>query len=395
MSRAFAGLGRLLIADFDRPAEQRVRIRCGYAAGWVSISVLGALFAVRLGLGLAVGAVSVVAAAFTLLADLLAAMILVASFWVSGRPATARTPFGHGRMEQVAPLLIAFVLFFLGVEIAREAAGALGGGHTSTYWSALPWILLGTAAVKEVLSRFVRYLGRHVDSTAIEETASHLRVDGFYALATVGGLFLGHLGHLPWIDAAIGLAGAAVILYLSFQNARHALIPILGQAPPAAFLERIRETSRTVPGVSDVHEIVVHDYGSLRVISLHAEISERHSPAESHGIAEGLEETLRRALGGDVIVHTDPLMALTPALAEVERRLRAIVAEMPQIKGCHDFRVVAHSEGKIIIIADISVDGALGDEERETLLEQLRQRAAGEFPEMAYSAFSLASRFSY
>lgn len=63
MSRAFAGLGRLLIAGFDRPTEQSVRIRCGYAAGWVSIAVLGALFAVRLGLGLASGAVSVVAAA--------------------------------------------------------------------------------------------------------------------------------------------------------------------------------------------------------------------------------------------------------------------------------------------------------------------------------------------
>jgi len=95
----FERFGRLLIRDFERPAAQEVRVRHGYAAGWVSILVLFALFGVRLGLGLASGAISVVAISFTLLSDLLASVVLVVSFRVSAQPATARNPFGHGRME--------------------------------------------------------------------------------------------------------------------------------------------------------------------------------------------------------------------------------------------------------------------------------------------------------
>lgn len=394
-SALFERLGRWLIRDFERPAAQAVRVRHGYAAGWVSILVLLALFAVRLALGLASGAISVVAVSFTLLSDLLASVVLVVSFRVSARPATARNPFGHGRMEQVAPLLISFVLFFLGIEVARESAHALTGTHATHYWWLMPWIVLATAVVKRVLGRFVLFLGRRVGSHAIEETAAHLAIEGAYSLAVVAGLFLGHYLDLPWLDGTIGLAGALAILYLSFRNARHALEPLLGKAPSEELLREVRDLARGVAGIEGVHEIVVHDYGQLRVLSLHAEISESLPAAESHGIAEQLEGALRRGLGGDVVVHTDPLMERTPAVEALEARFRELVAQVPEITGYTDFRIVAHSREKIILVADIEAGRELSDADRDAALARLRELAPAAFPELAYPVFNLTQRFSY
>lgn len=391
----FERLGRLLIRDFARPEAQEVRVRHGYAAGWVSILVLLTLFVVRFGLGYASGAISVVAVSFTLLSDLLASVVLVISFRVSARPATARNPFGHGRMEQIAPLLISFVLFFLGIEVARESAHALTGTHATHYWWLLPWIVLATAVAKRVLGSFVLFLGRRVGSHAIEETASHLTIESAYSLAVVAGLLLGHHLHLPWLDGTVGLAGALAILYLSFRNARHALEPLLGKAPAAGFLQEVRDLSKGVPGIEGVHEIVVHEYGQMRVISLHAEISETLPAAESHGIAERLEGALRRGLGGDVVVHTDPLMERTPAVDALEARFRDLVAQVPEITGYTDFRVVAHSPGRIILVADIEAGRELSDADRDAALARLRGLASAAFPELAYPVFNLTQRFSY
>jgi len=391
----FDRLGRLLIRGYDDTADPRVRLRHGYLAGWASILVLFALFAVRLWLGLAADAVSIVAISFTLLSDLLASVVLVASFWISGRPATARTPFGHGRMEQVAPLLISFILFFLGLEVARESLHSLSSGHEARYWALLPWIVLGTAAVKRVLGGFVLFLGRRVQSHAIEESAAHLKIEGMYSLAVVAGLVLGHYVHLPWLDGAVGLAGALAILYLSYRNARHALEPLLGQAPPADFLASIRAIAAAVPEVRGVHEIVVHSYGHMRIVSLHAEIPESHTPARAHQVAEILEHKLRTKLGGDIVVHTDPLMARTPEVEAIEARFRAVVDAVPGARGFSDFRLVAHSPEKIIIVADLEVDRELGDAEREAVLEAVREGATREFPELAYGVFHLMSRFGY
>lgn len=391
----FNSIGRMLVRDFDRPDDQVVRARHGYAAGWTSIVILILLFFVRLWLGLAAEAVSVVAVSFTLLSDLMASLVLVVSFWISGRPATSRNPFGHGRMEQVAPLLISFVLFFLAVEIGRESAHTLATGHEAAYWTALPWIILATAVVKMMLGRFVLFMGRRVSSGAIEETAAHLNIEGVYSLAVVVGLLAGHFFHLKWMDGTVGIAGAAAILYMSYRNARHALVPLLGEAPSEDLIKRAHAVSATVEGVSAVHEITVHSYGKMRVMSMHAEIPETYSPAEIHGIAEDLEETLRRELGGDVIVHADPLMEMTPEVAAVEEKLKTIINGIPSIKAYHDFRVVAHSRDKIIIIADLEVDRELSDEERSSALTALRQKAEEEFPNLAYPVFNLTSRFSF
>jgi cation diffusion facilitator family transporter len=395
VGRAADALGRRWVEGYDRVHDQRTVVGHACLAGGLSIAVLLILFAVRLWLGLAAGAVSVVAASFTLLSDLLASVVLVLSFRLAGREATEDNPFGHGRMEQVAPLLISFLLFFLGVEIARESLTALSGAHHGTWWPALPWVLLATAAVKQGLGLVVRHLGRRVHSEAIEEAAAHLRVEGIYTLAVIGGLLAGHGLHLPWLDGTVGLAGSAAIFYLAYRNARHALVPLLGQAPTREFLDRIREVSRRVPEVSDVHEIVVHEYGRMRVISLHAEIPEKAGTARMHGIAERLEEALRREIGGDVVVHSDPLMEMTPEVARVEERLREVLAAFPRVKAYHDFRVVAHSEGQIIIIADLATERGMGQEERTRLEAEVRQKVREAFPELAYSVISLSSRFSY
>ena len=104
-------LVRRLISDFDQTENKKVRIRYGMIAGWTSILVNILLFIIKLAMGLKSGSISILADAFHLLSHLANSVILVVTFWVTGKPATESTPFGHGRMEHVGPLIMSIFLF--------------------------------------------------------------------------------------------------------------------------------------------------------------------------------------------------------------------------------------------------------------------------------------------
>ena len=395
LEAANRGLGRWFIANFNDTDNKKVRIQYGLLAGWVSIFATISLFVVKMVLGLKAGSISVVADAFHLLSHLANSIILVVSFWVTSRPATARTPFGHGRMEHVAPLIMSVFLFVSGIQIGERSVHQVLEPHSIHYWSALPWILLATILVKEWVGQFVRYLGKRVSSHAILANAFHHRIEAVITLTVVGGLVTGHHYHRPELDGYIGVLVSAWLLYLGFNHGREAIVPLLGKAPGKDILQRIRETAKTVEGIDDVHEIILHDYGSMYLISAHVEIPEKFGSANMHEITERCEAKLRKTYGGEAVCHTDPLLEKTPEVQAVEDQFKEIVGQSPHINGYHDFRVIAESPERIVIVADIDVTEEVPEAEFEAIASDLESQVKVTIPNIAYSQFYVTPKFSY
>jgi cation diffusion facilitator family transporter len=383
------------IADLDDIDNKQVRIQYGLIAGWISVIAILVLFIVKMILGLTAGSISVAANAFHLLSHLANSIILVVSFKVTARPATAKTPFGHGRMEHVAPLIMSIFLFVSGIQIAETSVHQALEPHEVHYWHALPWILFATILVKQWLAQFVSYLGKRIDSHAILTSARHHKIETMISLTVIGGLIAGHYFQQPEVDGYIGILVSAWLLYLGYTHGRDALVPLLGQAPSKDMIRKIKETAKSVEGVEDAHEIIVHDYGSMYTISLHTEIPAKFGPPEMHEITERCEGKLRKIFGGEVVCHTDPLMEKTPETQAVEAQFREIIAGFPQIIDYHDFRVIAESRKKIIIAADIDVSENVPESEFKQISEALESRVSEEIPNVAYCVFYVTPKFAY
>jgi len=383
------------IADFDDIENKQVGLQYGLIAGWISIIATLALFIVKMILGLMAGSISVVANAFHLLSHLANSIILVVSFKLTARPATAKTPFGHGRMEHVAPLIMSIFLFVSGIQIAETSVHQALEPHEVHYWPALPWILFATILVKQWLAQFVSFLGRKVDSQAILTNARHHKIEAVISITVIGGLIAGHYFQQPEVDGYIGILVSAWLLYLGYTHGREALVPLLGQAPSKDMIRKIKETAKSVEGVEDAHEIIVHDYGSMYTISLHTEIPEKFGPPEMHEIAERCEGRLRKMFGGEVVCHTDPLLEMTPEIQAVEDQFREVLAGFPQIIDYHDFRVIAESRKRIIIAADIDVSEDVPESGFKQISNALESRVSKEIPNVAYCVFYITPKFAY
>ncbi|MFQ5685835.1 MAG: cation diffusion facilitator family transporter [Candidatus Scalindua sp.] len=388
-------LAKLYIKDFDKTDNKSVRIKYGLVAGWFGIYSTFVLFVIKITLGVLSGSVSMIANAFHLLSHLANSIILVVSFKVTASPATAKNPFGHGRMEHVAPLIMSIFLFVSAIQMGEHSLHQALKPHELHYWPALPWILLFTIIVKQWLSQFVTFLGKRIDSYAILANAAHHNIEMVMTLTVIGGLLVSHYLHHPEVDGYIGVLVSAWLLFLGYTHGREAIVPLLGQAPSKDIINRIRETAQSVKGVENVHEIIVHDYGSMYLISLHAEIPAEVGAVEMHEITEICELKLRRIFGGEAVCHTDPMMEMTPEIKAIEDKFKQVVKTFPQIVGYHDFRVVAGTRGRIIIVADIDLNEDIAEENFGQISKSLAIQVKKEIEHVLYSNFYITPKFSY
>lgn len=383
------------IKNFDDVFNNQVRAKHGQLAGWMSISAMLVLFFIKMGLGIRAGSISIVANAFHLLSHMANSAILVVTFRLAARPATSKTPYGHGRMEHVAPLIMSIFLFVSGIQIAERSVHQVLEPHEVHYWNALPWILLATIIIKQWLAQFVRYLGKRVDSHAILANAFHQTIEAVMSFTVIAGLVAGHYFHKPEVDGYIGISVSLWLLYMGFTHGREAIVPLLGKAPSRELIQKIRETAKSVDGVEDVHEIIVHDYGTMYTISLHLEIPEKFGPSEIHEITERCEAKLRVTFRGETTAHSDPLLEPTPEIMAIQEEFNKVLQDFSTITGYHDFRVVAESKKNKIILADIDVADEVMESEFSELKKRLNIKCVEKIPNIAYCSFYITPKYAY
>ena len=176
LHRINRGLASRLIKDFDDTQSQRARVEHGLVAGRISIAVTVTLFSIQMILSWLSGSISVLADAFHLVSHLTNAIILVLTFQIMSRPATAKRPFGYGRMEYVAPLAMSVFLFVSGFQLLETSLHQITDPHAVHFFPALPLILLIGIIAKEWAGSFVNFLGERVHSKAIHTTGFHHRI---------------------------------------------------------------------------------------------------------------------------------------------------------------------------------------------------------------------------
>lgn len=179
----------------------------GYLEGSVSIVLNTALFAAKLWLGAACGSLAIVADAWHTLSDSLTSAVVILGFWVSGRPADDKHPFGHGRAELVAAIVIGTLLAVVAFFFLHESILKLRHPErypAARFGTAAAALFLVSVVVKEAMARFSIWAGGKTASAALVADGWHHRSDAVAsALILAGGLFGGRLG---WIDGAMGAA---------------------------------------------------------------------------------------------------------------------------------------------------------------------------------------------
>ena len=272
----------------QKESSKPFRNQIGVFQGWVSTTVNSLLFIFKLFIGLMTGAVSLIADAVHTLSDVVTSLIVIWGFKQSKKPADMGHPYGHGRAEYIATLIISVLLCVAGIEFIETAIDRIQNPILiiSDWWMIA--ILSLTVVIKEMTARYAEFLSSKIASGLLHADAWHHRTDAVSSILVLIALIAGNFGY-PSVDGWAGLFVALILVYTGFDIARDSVDDLIGKPPDEVELDTIRDIALSVPGALGVHDISVHSYGLDKFVSIHAEINAKKSAAEAHDISEEIE----------------------------------------------------------------------------------------------------------
>ncbi len=223
------------------------------------------------------------------------------------KPPDKEHPYGHGKAEPVAAVVVSLALAAAGFAIALESISRIRTPH------ALPkpytlWVLLAVIAIKLLLSRFVSSVAAAIKSTAVQSDAWHHISDATTsAFAFVGisvALWTGNAKADDWA----AMCASPVILFNAWRQLKLPMAELLDTAPPPEIEQRVRRAATAVPDVIGLEKCFVRKVGFRYYVELHVVVRGNISVRAGHAISHEVEDRVRAEVErvAKVLVHIEP-----------------------------------------------------------------------------------------
>lgn len=324
-------------SDVKSPA---VRQRYGVVSGVVGILCNALLCTAKIAAGLLTGAVSIVADGINNLSDGGSCVVSLLGFKMAGKPADDKHPFGHGRIEYVAGLIVSFIIVLMGVELAKTSLDKIFHPEEISFSWITPAVLGISILVKLWMCFFNRKMGDKIDSAVLRATAMDSLSDVAATSSVLAGFVIGYWARVN-LDGYLGVLVALFILYTGVSTAKGTLDLLLGEAPDPEFVKQIQQEVLSYPEIIGVHDLIVHNYGpGHSVISLHAEVPCDVDILKIHDTIDNAERDLKKKFDCEVVIHMDPIVTDDKETNEIHQKLSSIVRLLDSRVTIHDFRMV-------------------------------------------------------
>lgn len=288
----------------------RSRAQTGRRVAVFSVAASACLALTNVAAGLLSRSASVTAVGFELAGDVLTSLIVFVGMWIASRPPDEDHPYGHGRFEILAGLLVGLLLILAGMAICFYALRRLGT-DVQPPASAAIWAPLASMLVKAVLALVKFRVGRRISSAALVADAWNDSVDIVSAAAALTAIWLTIKDQVRFGHADIygGFTVGLLVIVTGLRVVRDASLELTDTMPSADMLGEIRRVALQIPNVQGVEKCYARKTGLQYHVDLHIEVDPRLTVADSHFIAHQVQEHLIRQIPdiAGVLVHVEPV----------------------------------------------------------------------------------------
>lgn len=331
-----------LLARFFLKNVEETKQRRGYGTLCciVGICLNILLFLFKYIAGVLSGSVAITADAFNNLSDAFSSFISLIGFLFSGKKPDLEHPFGHGRFEYIAGLLISLAILLMGFELLKSSIFKILHPETVESSTLIFIILLLSIIVKLYMAFYNKKVGTSIQSAAMKATATDSFSDAIATFFVLVSTIVAHFTSLQ-TDGISGVIVSLFILYAGIFAAKETIDPLLGLAPDTDFVNKIKDIVLSHTVVEGIHDLIVHDYGPGRcMISLHAEVPGNQDIFHLHDEIDCIERELKDKLQCDAVIHMDPIETDNEEINRMKGLVLEMVLQISPNLSIHDFRMV-------------------------------------------------------
>lgn len=364
----------LLIHNKEDVKNPKVRQQYGMICGLVGIALNILLFVGKFLAGAISHSISITADAFNNLSDAGSSCVTLVGFKMAGAKPDVGHPFGHGRIEYIAGLIVSGAILLMAVELVRTSIDKVLHPQPVEFKALTAVVLLVSILVKVYMAYYNYRIGKKLGSAAMRATATDSLSDTCATTVVLVSAIIGEAFHIQ-IDGYCGILVGLFIFYAGVSAAKETLDPLLGQAPEETLVRQIEEIVLSHEEICGIHDLLVHDYGPGRLmISLHAEVPAEGDILELHDVIDNTEVELRRKLNCDAVIHMDPVVTEDKHILYLKENIEEIIKKIDPVISMHDFRVVAGpTHTNLIFDIVVPYDYRISD---EGLVGQIQECAA-------------------
>ncbi|MBQ8828158.1 MAG: cation transporter [Clostridia bacterium] len=362
---------KMFIPDFGNTENVKVRERYSVFSGVLGILCNVFLFAVKITIGLIMGSIAVISDAFNNLSDIGTSLVSIVSVKLSNKHPDKDHPFGHGRIEYIASLIVSFLIMMVGIELFKTSFGKILNPEPVNFSFLLVGFLALSVLVKVWMFSYNRYMGKKINSTIIKATAQDSLNDCISTSAVIISTIIGH--YIPGIpfDGIIGVLVSALIMYAGFLIAKDVISLLLGEPPSPELIKTITDRLMESDEIIGVHDLIVHDYGPGRVIaSVHAEVSDKCDIVKAHESIDRVESKILEEMGIILVIHMDPITTGNARVDYLKGLAEKTVKHYDSRFSIHDFRIT-DGENRINMIFDMTVPFEVKEEQRKIAVHRI------------------------
>ena len=358
------------IKDSTNIESTEVRTRYGMLASVVGIFCNVLLFSVKLTIGLILSSLAVTADAFNNLSDAASSIISFIGVKMAGKPADAEHPFGHGRIEYIAALIVSFLVIEVGFTFFKSSISKILHPEEISF-DLVPFvILILSILVKLWMAFFNNKLGKRIDSKVMLATAADSLGDVITTSATVLSIIICHFTSIN-VDAIAGLIVSAIVIWSGISIAKDTLEPLIGERVPAELYQKITDIVESYDGIVGTHDLIVHNYGPNRsMATIHAEVPNDVNIEVSHEIIDKIERDVKKDLNILLVIHMDPVEMRDEEVLSLREKTSRIVHALDPKLNFHDFRVLKENEQRNLIF-DLVIPDSYSEKDANRVMHQL------------------------
>lgn len=281
------------------------RTNLAYRQSIISITGNLLLFALKYYAGIITGSIALIADAWHTLSDSLSSIILFLGFKISAKPADSKHPYGHGRAELIASVIIGTLLAMIALNFLSESIHRLIDGTTVRYGTIAVIITCLSIITKEAMAQYAFYCSRKTTSELLRADGWHHRSDAISSLLILVGIVIGRF--FWWIDSVMGIILAGILFYVTWDILRRSTSHLLGESPSEEEIKQIISITRECCEEDmHPHHFHLHTYGQHREVTFHIQLPGTMCLDAAHTISETLEDTIRERLNLEPTIHIDP-----------------------------------------------------------------------------------------
>lgn len=263
------------------------------------------LFGVKFWAGLVSSSAALIADAWHTLSDSLSSLIIIIAAKISGKKPDKEHPFGHGRAELIAALIVGMLLVLIAVDFFMEGVHRFSEKTEAVFGPIAIIVTIVSIVVKEGMAQYALAAYRKFGYLSLKADGWHHRSDAISSVVILVGIFVGR--YVWWADSVLTLIVSLLIAWTAYQIIRDGVRPLLGETPDEELLAYLKDTCYTIlKSECNLHHVHLHRYGDHIELTFHLKLPADISLEQAHEQITLIENKLREERQIEATIHPEP-----------------------------------------------------------------------------------------